>query len=180
MSQPPSLGDLWSRGNVAPPSDPSCTAAGTSEPEAKPPAEAEAKPPAEAPESAAPKKKAKRKAKKPKPRREELDVICRKAGPHSDLVGLPGFLVIDFNADDRPSVILFDPIDEDIENAELDVGSLMRGERHISVSDSGDSSRWQFELTTHAGLDEDEDAIEIDWEAADYDVDEDHPFNRGL
>lgn len=166
------LRDLWTRGKLNP--------SPSAKPEPPPVQGTDTAGPRDsAPKKKAPKKKArkKRKAKAKKLLKSEmLDVICRAAGPHSDLVGLPGFLFID-SADGRPATVQFDPLDETLDNADMDVSGLMRTERYVAVTDAEDGSRWRFEVTRFDSLDED--VLEVDFDAVDYEIDEDHPFNRG-
>lgn len=122
----------------------------------------------------APKAKAKAKAAKPvngprKPakrlRRTDskvFDVTAKATGKHADLLGVYGYLTIDYHGD-TPFYMTFDPGDEDILNQESGIVTMMRSDRTFVIRDDEETT-WRFAVEED---DEDED-----------DTDYSHPFNR--
>lgn len=153
----------------------------SSDPAPKAPAQAPAAPPqapaapaaaAVAPVVEPPPQRPKKPRKKPqgRPRRrparsEELDVVARETGPHRDLRGIVGFLTVDYDKNDRPYEVTFDPFDERIRNAVIPVHGWLESSERIHVTDD-DSVRWRFDLTDtpEEYADEDEDEGDDDGE----------------
>lgn len=100
---------------------------------------------------------------KPRKHEEEIPfVVCEATGHDEDLDELPGTLFVDYE-DDRPMVATFDPDDESIPSAELEVVRWARTEEAVRVHDE-EGKDWVF----HLEGDEDDD---------EEDEGDGHPFN---
>lgn len=76
---------------------------------------------------------------------EEVDVVCRAAGPHKDLVGRIGILVLDCDASGTVREATFDP-DEDynLPNAIMPVERFRHAGERLELLDD-DGTWWRFE-----------------------------------
>lgn len=135
--------------------------------------------PAPAPEDAKPARRRKTQLRK----EEELDVTCREAPQGcTELLGVSGWLVLTYDSQDRAVGMLFDPAPDDVENAEAAIRGLLRGDGRIVLTETEDEGggRWQFELIEDASLAlTGEDELCVDYDAADCELEGDHPFNHG-
>lgn len=95
----------------------------------------------------------------------ELDVVVRTAGPHEDLSTLPGTLFLDHDRKGRVYEATFDPANERVPNAILQVVGMLRGDDRIVLRDDEGVS-WHFDIA------EDED------DGLDYEHDADHPLHQ--
>ena len=82
-------------------------------------------------------------ARKPRRREVETDALCTKSGPYDDLYEQYGALTIEY-VNDKPTVVHFDPWNDRIESAELDVQQFLQTTKQTRVL-CEEGHWWKFE-----------------------------------